>query len=379
MFEGRSWASPFLNFLISSGHLLLSTTATHPYSHTLDHFITCGFSTSKHKFKHTTLWTPLSSFYLGCSTKTFSPLAFQLSPSSAVSFFPRPSILLLRRPGRQSLLHTPLLMPSRCTHPDEAQYPSSLHLHWEQVGITVNSSTPTLNEPWHRLPFPLLCFSHHLTVPPSTAMISNILHPPHTSSPLLSLSLSTDSPASYFIKKNRSCEGGSPPSHTTIHKLACLRTCSGLLPSHTIEDLVLPLDKASPAISALDSISSCILKSLANISYPISRLSHFSLICLTSLSPRDPSQWFLRMLRSLPLRYSLITHLPPTLSLSLPLHSQSYPGMLFMLNSLHFFVSYSLFSQSQSGFYLCSITLPTLTWDTNELCVPKTHFVLFFF
>ena len=53
--------------------------------------------------------------------------------------------------------------------------------------------------------------------------------------------------------------------------------------------------------------------------------------------------------------------------------------MLFMLNSLHFFVSHSLFSQSQSGFYLCSITLSTPAQDTNELCVPKTHFALFFF
>lgn len=56
MFEECSKASPFLISLISRGHHLLSTTASHPHSPILDHFVTYNLSTSKLKFKHTILW-----------------------------------------------------------------------------------------------------------------------------------------------------------------------------------------------------------------------------------------------------------------------------------------------------------------------------------
>lgn len=137
---------------------------------------------------------------------------------------------------------------------------------------------------------------------------------------------------------------------------------------------MLPLDKARPAINALDSFSSCLLKSLTNITYPISHL-YVQLLFLKWILPSV----FLGMLRSLPLKYCLILHLPLTLCLSIPSPSQSKISMdVFTLNSLHFFVSYSFFSQLQSGFHLHSITLSAPIWYTDDLCVAKYTLCLIF-
>ena len=129
-----------------------------------------------------------------------------------------------------------------------------------------------------------------LSVPLSATMISNILHPPQT-------------PAHSFLL--RSQQTALPP-HTSWHASG---PALDFFLRDTTEDLILPLNKAGPAISALESISSWFFNSLTKVSYPISHMYN----CLSELGP---SQWFLRMLRSLPLIYSLILHLPPTFSIA---------------------------------------------------------------
>lgn len=186
------------------------------------------------------------------------------------------------------------------------------------------------------IPCPVL-----LSVPLSATMIPNILHPPQT-------------PAHSFLL--RSQQTALPP-HMSWH---ASEPALDFFLRDTTEDLILPLNKASPAISALESISSWFFNRLTKVSYPISHLY----VQLSFWTGSFPVVFENAQISPIILWYYI------SLQLSLSLN-------VFMLNSVHFFVFHSLFSQPQSGFYLHSITLSYPAWDTNDLCVTKTFCLIF--